>query len=419
MGISNAISAAVVLASLALQAPAQTHTADALQEAESLLQKQLYEQAEVKLQGLIKTHSGNPQAWFDLGFAESHLDKNADAIAAYRKAVELSPKWFEANQNLGLTLARAGDFPAAARALGTAVQLKPTVGGQKALVEAWQSLAQVLEETDPREALKAYVKLEELRPGDAEVISSQGKMMERTGDAAGAEQQYLKAAGLGSNAAVEHLVDLYLKQKRLADAETWLRKYLEKKPTHALAQAQLGKVLAAEGKTKEAIPSRQAVNPAAGGPAVTRVLAGLYAENKQYAEAGKLFQQLVEQSPRDAELHWNYGEALLHQHNYADAEAELIKALQLNSRLADAYWELAYAADQNKHYELAIRVLDARARLLPETAATYWLRATSYDSLGVYKPAAANYKLFLAASAGKSPDQEFQARHRLKAIEPK
>ena len=152
---------------------------------------------------------------------------------------------------------------------------------------------------------------------------------------------------------------------------------------------------------------------------MTRVLAGLYAENKQYAEAGKLFQQLVEQSPRDAELHWNYGEALLHQHNYADAEAELIKALQLNSRLADAYWELAYAADQNKHYELAIRVLDARARLLPETAATYWLRATSYDSLGVYKPAAANYKLFLAASAGKSPDQEFQARHRLKAIEPK
>ena len=149
------------------------------------------------------------------------------------------------------------------------------------------------------------------------------------------------------------------------------------------------------------------------------MLANLYAENKQYPEAAKLFQQLVEQSPRDAEVHWNYGEALLHQHNYADAEVELIKALQLNSRLTDAYWELAYAADQNKHYELAIRVLDARAKLLPETAGTYWLRATSYDNLRAYKPAAENYKLFLSASGGKSPDQEFQARHRLKAIEPK
>jgi len=68
---------------------------------------------------------------------------------------------------------------------------------------------------------------------------------------------------------------------------------------------------------------------------------------------------------------------------------------------------------------LAIRALDARAQLLPETAATYWLRATSYDNLRAYKPAAENYKLFLAASGGKSPDQEFQARHRLKAIEPK
>jgi len=47
-----------------------------------------------------------------------------------------------------------------------------------------------------------------------------------------------------------------------------------------------------------------------------------------------------------------------------------------------------------------------------------FLRATAYDSLRLYKPAATNYKLFLAAAAGKFPDQEFQARHRLKAIEP-
>jgi hypothetical protein len=36
----------------------------------------------------------------------------------------------------------------------------------------------------------------------------------------------------------------------------------------------------------------------------------------------------------------------------------------------------------------------------------------------MYKPAAENYKLFLAAAGGKYPDQEFQARHRLKAIQP-
>src|SRR6185369_13815510 len=104
MGITKAIAAAL-LASLALPALAQTRpahkspsaatatnedrAADALKDAETLLQKQQYSQAEEKLQALIATQTENPQAWFDLGFAQSHLGKSADAIAAYKKAVAL------------------------------------------------------------------------------------------------------------------------------------------------------------------------------------------------------------------------------------------------------------------------------------------------------------------------------------------
>ena len=164
MGITKAIAAAL-LASLALPALAQTrpvhksppaataddHAADALKDAESLLQKQQYSQAEEKLQALIATQSKNPQAWFDLGFAQSHQGKTAEAIASYKKATQLDPKWFEAQQNLGLTLAKSGDLTAAATALKTAVTLKPTVGGQQALAAAWLSLAQVTEESQPQD----------------------------------------------------------------------------------------------------------------------------------------------------------------------------------------------------------------------------------------------------------------------------
>jgi tetratricopeptide (TPR) repeat protein len=141
-------------------------------------------------------------------------------------------------------------------------------------------------------------------------------------------------------------------------------------------------------------------------------------ETKQYAGAAALLQPLTAQSPQDAQLHLDYGSALLHQLKYAEAQTELIKALQLNPKFIDAYFDLGYAAQQNKNYELAIKVLDARAKLQPETPGTYFLRATAYDSLRMYKPAAANYKLFLSSDAGKFPDQEFQARHRLKAIQP-
>ena len=431
MGINKAIAGAL-LVSLALPALAQTrpahkphpqtatenHAADDLKDAESLLQKHQYAQAEEKLQALIATQAENPQAWFDLGFAQSHLSKSAEAITSYKKATQLDPKWFEAQQNLGLALAKSGDLSAAATALTIAVTLKPTVGGQQALAAAWVSLAQVTEKSQPQESLAAYQESAELDPANSDAQLGIARMAERAGNAAAAEQQYLKLAEAGNNDSIERLIGLYLRQKRFADAETWLRKYLAANPQNAAAQLQLGKLLAAEGKTQEAIATLEPLYKTSPDPKLARALAGLYLENKQYPAAADLLRPLIAQSPTDAQLHLDYGTALMHQLKYPEAQAVLLKAVQLNPNMVQAYSDLAYAAEQNKNYELTIRALDARAKLQPETPATYFLRATAYDNLRMYKPAAANYKLFLGVAGGKFPDQEFQARHRLKAILP-
>jgi superkiller protein 3 len=390
---------------------------DALQEAEALLQKQQYPQAEDKLQGQASAQAKNPQFWFDLGFAQSHQGKTQDAVAAYRKAVELMPDWFEANLNLGIDLARSGNSAAAVPILKHAVELKPASGGQQALSRAWVSLAQASEESDPKSAAAAYEKAAELNPADTEIIARAGTLLQKSGDLAGAEQHYRRAAEAGNAGGMAQLIDLLIAQKRYADAEAWLRKYAAQNPQDAQARAQLGRLLAAEGKTSEAIATLQPLSGPGTSPATNRTLAELYLDNKQYAEAAPLLQQAMEKNQADPQLHMDLGLALLHLLKYAEAEGELIKAIQLQPGLTEAYFDLAYAAQQNKHYELSIRVLDARAKLQPETPGTYWLRATSYDNLHAFKPAAENYKLFLAASGGKSPDQEFQARHRLKAIE--
>jgi tetratricopeptide (TPR) repeat protein len=431
MGITKSI-ATTVLATCALFAAAQTHppqkahpqtatedrAADALKDAESLLQKQQYPQAEEKLQALLATQSENPQAWFDLGFAQSHQDKNAEAIAAYKKATQLSPKWFEAQQNLGLALAKSGNLPAAASALKIAVTLKPTIGGQQALAGAWLSLAQITEDSQPQDSLAAYQKASQLDPTNAEAQLGIARTAERSGNAAAAEQQYLKLAEAGNNDSIEQLIGLYLKQKRFADAESWLRKYISANPQNSGAQLQLGKLLAAEGKPQEAIFTLEPVYKAAPDPKIAGVLASLYLETKQYPAAADLLRPLIAQNPNDPQLYLDYGSALMHQQKYPEAQTVLLKAVQLKPDLVEAYSDLAYAAEQNKNYELTIRALDARAKLQPETPATLFLRATAYDNLRMYKPAAANYKLFLAAAGGKFPDQEFQARHRLKAILP-
>jgi tetratricopeptide (TPR) repeat protein len=401
-------------------AAAPAHQADPLQEAEALLQAQQYAQAEEKLQALIAAQSKNPQAWFDLGFARSHQGKTQEAIAAYQTTVKLAPDWFEANLNLGVDLTRAGNSAAAVPVLKRAVELKPTSAGPQALRRAWLSLAQALEEekSDLKGAAAAYDKVSEFNPADAQLITRAGILLQKAGDAAGAEHHYRKAAEAGDAAGMAQLVNLLSSQKRYVDAETWLHKYVAQNPKDTAASVQLGKLLAAEGKTKDAIAVLQPLSGPAASPDINRTLAELYLDDKQYAEAAPLLQKSLEKNQADPQLRLDLGLALLHQLKYAEAEAELVEAVKLKPDLADAYGYLAEAARQNHHYELCLRALDARARSLPETPGTYFLRATAYDSLRMYKPAVANYKLFLAAAAGKYPDQEFQARHRLKAIEP-
>jgi hypothetical protein len=50
---------------------------------------------------------------------------------------------------------------------------------------------------------------------------------------------------------------------------------------------------------------------------------------------------------------------------------------------------------------------------------TYFLRATAYDHMRDAKQASKYYHDFLDSAAGKYPQQEWQANHRLIAIEPK
>jgi tetratricopeptide (TPR) repeat protein len=401
--------------------PAQAPTAasDPLQTAEALLQAQQFAQAEEKLKALTESQARNPQFWFDLGFAQSHQEKTGDAVAAYQKAVELAPDWFEANLNLGLDLIKSNKSAAAVPVLKHAVELKPSSGGEKAVGKAWLSLAKALEEggKDLKGAAAAYDRAAELNPGDAGLTERAGDLLQRAGDLDGAERHYTKAALAGDAGGMAQLIDLLNQHKRYADAEAWLHKYLNQNPGDSSATILLSQTLIAQGKGQDAIALLEPLNTPANF-AVQRQLADLYVEEKKYAAAIPILQQLVDKKPSDFHLHLQLGIALLHELKYADAEAELLRAVQLKPNLPEAYFDLAYAAQQNKHYELSIRALDARAKLQPETSGTYWIRAVSYDNLHAFKPAAENYKLFLETSGGKSPDQEFQARHRLKAITP-
>jgi Flp pilus assembly protein TadD len=195
-----------------------------------------------------------------------------------------------------------------------------------------------------------------------------------------------------------------------------LAEHSDSAPVHV----QLGRVLAAEGKTDAAIAELLAgIKLAPGDEAAQRDLADLYTTAGKNDLAEGVYRGLLVAHPNDAELHRGLGQALLRQKKFPEAQQEFVSAVKIKPGLGEAYGDLAFAAAENQQYPLVIRALEARAKLLPENPVTYFLRASAYDHLRDFKNAAVNYHLFLNNANGKYPDYEWKAKHRLIAIEPK
>jgi tetratricopeptide (TPR) repeat protein len=392
-----------------------------LSQAEAAIEKKDYASAEPLLKKVVAADPGNYQAWFDLGFVSNALGNTPEAIKDYRKSVAAKPDVFESNLNLGLMLAKTDD-PEAEKFLRAATTLTPTAHVDEGHARAWLSLAHVLENSKPDEAIAAYKQAAALEPKNPEAHLSAGLLLEKENRFADAEQEYKQAVEIdpASTDALTGLANIYMRGNRFADAGEVLRKLVALHPTDAAAHMQLGRVLAAAGKNDEAIAELQtAAKLAPGDLNLQRDLADLYSTEKKYNLAEAQYRSLLSANPNDAQSHYGLGVVLLKEKQFAGAQQELLIAVKLKPDFGAAYGDLAVAANENKNYELAIKAADARAKYLPEIPVSYFLRATAYDHLRDYKQAAQNYHKFLEVANGEYPDQEWQARHRLIAIEPK
>jgi tetratricopeptide (TPR) repeat protein len=392
-----------------------------LTNAEAAIDKQDYASAESQLHRFLDHDPNNYVGWFDLGFVENALGKLDESIAAYRKSVAAKPEVFESNLNLGLQLAKSGS-PEAEQFLRAATQLKPTAHAEEGQYRAWLSLAQVIARANPEEALADYRRAASLQPQEAEPHLSAGILLESENKFADAEQEYKQTLALDphSTDAITGLANIYMHGQKFPEAENYLRKSIASHPESAPAHIQLARVLAAQGKNDAAIAEMETgIKLAPGDETALRELANLYGTAGKNDLAEDIHRKLLIAHPNDAELHRALGQDLLRQKKFPAAQQEFAIAIKLKPDSGEGYGDLAFAAGENKNYALVLKALDARAKFLPDVAITYFMRASAYDHLKDFKNAAANYRLFLKAANGKYPDQEWQAQHRLIAIDPK
>src|SRR5205814_8224494 len=96
-----------------------------LSQAHALLAKGDYSGAQSMLQQATAKDPQSYQAWYDLGYADRALHQDIQAITAYRNSLEINPKIFETNLNLGLTLAASGQNDDSIKYLTAATELQP------------------------------------------------------------------------------------------------------------------------------------------------------------------------------------------------------------------------------------------------------------------------------------------------------
>ncbi len=417
--------------------PAGTREADApspqeaintqIRSAESALENGDYAAAISALKPLAAAQPKNAHILYDLGFAQEHSGDDTAAAASYKAAIAADPSLAEPQLALGLIDARNGQLDAAHRELQSASNLSDTNPAFRA--RALRSLAVLDEHTDPdasRDELLEALKLTPETPAD---ILLSARLAEHANAFPEAEAAYRRLLATTPNDpdATAGLAHVLTAQGKTTEAEALLTSALKTTPADPRLLSQLAAVYGAEGKPEQAIPMieqlRASDSAAAANPAITRLLAHLYSLTDDNAKAEPLFRSLVSQNPRDPTLLDDLASTLVEQQNFAEAQTLLTKAVAMRSSFpSDSDWgeaagHLAFAASRNHDPHMALQALGERATVLPNSPASLFIEATAHDSLHQYKDAERAYRAFLALAGGKYPDQEFQARHRLIALE--
>jgi len=388
--------------------------------AEQALDARDFSKAEALLTKVVDAEGKqDARAWFDLGFTESALHRPAQAVSAYQRAVALFPASFESHMNLGLALASTGNTLEAARELKMATTLTPQSRppGPK-LAIAWLAFGEVTSSQDSEAAMGAFRKAEALDPANIEPHLDAGALAAKTGDAHTAKAEYLAALELqpASADALTGLANVYIAAKRPAEAIDSLRKLLALDATNTHARLQLARALQQSGDIKGAIATLEAASKPPSFE-ISRDLSTLYIDAKQYDKAIPLLQRIVTASPQDWRARQQLGVLLLQSKSFAEAEKQLAMAADLHAGDAELYANLAASANGAGDYPTVLQALTARSTIAAETPGTLFFRAIALDHLGQYENATEMYKKFLAASDGKFPEEEWQARHRLPVVE--
>ncbi|MFN0171944.1 MAG: tetratricopeptide repeat protein [Bryobacteraceae bacterium] len=383
--------------------------ADPSAEGLKALEAKDYSAAVNHFQRVVQADPKDYAAHFHLGLAHSLLNHTESAIAAYQQVLQLKPGLYEAELNLGVLFLSAKKPAEALPLLEGAAARKPDQFRPRYY---WAEA--LLETGDAAKAAPVYVEALKLDPKSASAELGLGRAMARQKRLDEAAPHFRKAAELDPTFrdVLLELAALYEQAKSRDEAIAIYRQF----PENAAAQERIGALLLAGNETAAAIPELEKAVAKDPTPANRVALSTAYRKEHKLDKALQQMQLAVAADPNNFDLRMVHGTLLRDQKKYSPAAREFFEATRLKRESREAWSELASMLTLLENFPQALAALDRVSALGGETAGHMFFRAIILDKTKQYEPALAAYEKFLGAAEGKFPNEEFQARQRVRII---
>jgi tetratricopeptide (TPR) repeat protein len=369
-----------------------------------------YEAAAAAFTKAVAADPADYTAHFNLALAYSLLEEDDRGIAEYRKTLELQPGLYQAQLNLGILLIRQKKPAEAIPLLEDAAKQKPAEYRPRFYLAAAELGAgdAVQAAANYQTALEANAKSPEAQLGLARALAQQGKL-------ADAAPHFRLAADLSPNYSdsLLELAALYEKAGQRDDAITIYRQF----PDQPAAQARLGELLLENKQYADAIPRLEEAYAKSPTQANRIGLAEAYLFHKDLDKAVPLLDKAVSDEPANYDLRMMFARALRDHKRYPAAAQQFQAAAKLKPDSGKTWNELGSVLYLAEDYAASLAAFDHGRRLGEDTAGNAFLRAIIHDKRHELKPALEAYQQFLTMSEGKNPDQEWQARQRVRIIQ--
>ncbi len=409
------MASACAFLAILLFAPAQ----DFLAEGVKALDANQPAAAESLLQQAVAAAPDDYTAHFNLALALSLQQKDAEAIAEYRKTLDLKPGLYQANLNLGMLLLRNKRAAEAAPVLKDAVDgLTKDAPSNSAQQSARANLyyAQALFDTgDLAQAEPRYRAAVEADHGSAAAQSGLAHILLKESKLAEAAEHFRSAASLDPHYhdGLLELAGAFEAAGKPQDAIAIYREF----PENAAAKERLAQLLLNNGDPSGAIPNLELAVKASPTTANRLALADAYKLNKQTDKVIEQLQLAVAADPASFDLRMDLGRELRDAHKAPEAAQQFVAASKIRPDDVKVWNELATIYVVNADYVDGLAALDRVRALGKELPGDFYYRAICLERLRQLKPAVEAYRQFLAGDGGKMPDEEFRARQRVRILE--